>query len=417
MDEYTYEKTPWRNDQWYTSAWNFDPSVKEMWHFADKIALHDVSLRDGEQQSRVALTKDQKVAIAEKLSELGVQRIEAGMPAVSRDDYEAIEEMLKRNLKSDIFCFARCMASDAQLAADLGVKGVVMEIPANELLIKYGYRWETQKAIDAAINATNMAHEKGLYVVLFLIDFSRADWDYATKFIDAVNEHGYFDALACVDTMGALNPMGAYKMVRSVKERYPDKKIEFHGHDDFGIGSANTVMAAMAGADVLHTTVAAMGERAGNVSYEDVAMTLKMMYDQDVGIDFSKICSTAEFVMDLAHTYCRPNKGIIGPVIAEMESGLPIGWFERIKKVDPLILFPYRFPFTGHKDITYTIGKGSGGPTIRHYLEKLGLPTDNDAFVKELNVAVKDMAIMMTHNLTVEQFRDLANKIYKKYQG
>ena len=162
MDEYTYEKTPWRNDQWYTSAWNFDPSVKEMWHFADKIALHDVSLRDGEQQSRVALTKDQKVAIAEKLSELGVQRIEAGMPAVSRDDYEAIEEMLKRNLKSDIFCFARCMASDAQLAADLGVKGVVMEIPANELLIKYGYRWETQKAIDAAINATNMAHEKGL---------------------------------------------------------------------------------------------------------------------------------------------------------------------------------------------------------------------------------------------------------------
>ena len=144
-EEYTYERTPWRNDQWYTSFWNFDQFAQNLFRFADKIQIHDVTLRDGEQQSRVALTKDQKIAIAEKLSDVGIHRIEAGMPAVSRDDYEAIEEMLKRNLKSDIYCFSRCMVSDAKLAAGLGVKGVVMEIPANELLIKYGYRWETEK--------------------------------------------------------------------------------------------------------------------------------------------------------------------------------------------------------------------------------------------------------------------------------
>ena len=190
MSEYSYEKTPWRNGTWYTSSWNFDDRIKSMWNFADNIQIHDVSLRDGEQQSRVAFTKDQKIAIAEKLSEAGIHRIEAGMPAVSRDDYEAIEEMLKRNLKSDIFCFARCMASDANLAADLGVKGVVMEIPANELLIKYGYRWETERAINAAIEATKIAKSRGLYVVLFQIDFSRADWGYATHFIDEVNTHG-----------------------------------------------------------------------------------------------------------------------------------------------------------------------------------------------------------------------------------
>lgn len=417
MSDYHYERKPWRNDQWYTSFWNFDPRAREMCHFADEIQIHDVTLRDGEQQSRVALTKEQKIAIAEKLDEVGVHRIEAGMPAVSRDDCEAIGEMLRRNLKADLFCFARCMVSDAKLAADLGVKGVVMEIPANELLIKYGYRWETEKAIAAAIEATRYAHERGLYVVLFLIDFSRADFTYATHFIDAVDRDGYFDALACVDTMGALSPLGAYYMVRTVKERYPDKKIEFHAHDDFGIGSASTVMAAAAGADVLHTTVAALGERAGNVSYEDVAMTLKTMFDKDLGLNLSKICETADFVMDLAHSPCRPNKGIIGPVISEMESGLPIGWYERIKEVDPLILFPYRFPMTGHADITYTLGKGSGAPTIRHYLQEMGLPADNDDFVKELNTAVKDMAMMMTHSLTVEQFRELARKIYRKYDS
>ena len=109
MSDYHYEKKPWRNDQWYTSFWNFDLRAREMCHFADEIKIHDVTLRDGEQQSRVAFTKEQKIAIAEKLDEVGVHRIEAGMPAVSQDDYEAIEEMLKKNLNADIFCFARCM--------------------------------------------------------------------------------------------------------------------------------------------------------------------------------------------------------------------------------------------------------------------------------------------------------------------
>lgn len=416
-EEYSYEVTPWRNDQWFTSPWNFDGRVKDMWQFADDLVIHDVTLRDGEQQSRVAFNKDQKIAIFEKLAEVGIKRIEAGMPAVSRDDYEAIEGMLKLGLEPDIFAFARCMVSDAKLCADLGCKGVILEIPANELLIKYGYRWETQKAIDAAVEATQYAHERGLYVDLFLIDFSRANYDYATKFIDAVNRDGYFDAVTCVDTQGTLHPLGAYYMIRTMKERYPDKKVEFHGHDDFGIGSANTIMAAAAGANAIHTSVAAIGERAGNVSYEDVVMTLKCMFDKDLGIDISKLCETADFVLDLAHSHCRPNRGIIGPVISEMEAGLPIGWFERLKHIDPLILFPYRFPMTGHKDITYTIGKGSGAPTIRYYLNEMGLPVDNDDFVKELNAAVKTQSMMMTHSLSVPQFQKLARKIYAKYEN
>lgn len=417
MSEYSYEKTPWHNEKWFTSHWNFCDQVKNFWNFSPDLKIHDVTLRDGEQQSRVAFNKEQKIAIFEKLAQLGIKRIEAGMPAVSKDDYDAIEGMLKLGYDDvDIFGFCRCMISDAKLCADLGCKGVILEIPGSGLLLKHGYRWEVQKAIDAAVETTKYAHERGMYVTLFLIDYTRADHDYVTNFIDQVKENGYFDSVTCVDTYGVLNPLAAYYAIRFMKERYPDKKIEFHGHDDFGVGSANTVMAAVAGADVIHTTVAALGERAGNVSYEDVAMTLKCMFDYDIGIDFEKICETANFVQDLAHSWCRPNKGIIGPVIAEMESGLPIGWYERVKNVDPLILFPYDFAMTGHKGITYTIGKGSGKPTIKHYLEKMGLPTDNDDFVMELMGAVKKTAMMMTHSLSEEQFRDLARKIYAKYE-
>jgi isopropylmalate/homocitrate/citramalate synthase len=372
--------TPWKNDKWYTSFWNFDERAKAMYNFADEIKFHDVTLRDGEQQSGLVFNKDQKVAIAEKLAEVGIQRIEAGMPVVSAQDAQAIEEIAKRkkHLNMEVFTFARCMSSDAQLAYDLGADGIVMEIPASENLIKYGYRWETPKAIEAAIKSTKFAHELGLYVTLFMIDFSRADWNYLTNFVDQVNQYGYFDALACVDTYGVLNPLGAYYMTKEIKARYPGKKIEIHAHDDFGMGSQATIMALAAGADVAHTTIAAIGERAGNTSYEEVAFDLLTTYGKDTGLDISKMYSTAHFLYDMAGITCRPNRGIIGPDISKMESGLVIGWYENLKNVNPLILFPYLFPITGHPDITYTIGKHSGAPTVRYYLNQMGIKDASD---------------------------------------
>ena len=167
--------TPWRNDKWYTSFWNHDEKAKAFYQFADKIEYHDVTLRDGEQQSGLVFSKDQKIAIAEKLAEIGIHRIEAGMPIVCKQDEEAIREIAKRKLGPKIFTFARCIPDDAQLAKDLGADGIIMEIPGNELLLKHGFKWEVQRAIDAAVKATSYAHQEGLYVTLFLIDYSRAE--------------------------------------------------------------------------------------------------------------------------------------------------------------------------------------------------------------------------------------------------
>jgi len=405
--------TPWQNDKWYTSYWNFDDRAKEFYKFVDKIRFHDVTLRDGEQQCGLVFNKDQKVAIAEKLAEVGVHRIEAGMPIVSKQDEDAIREIAKRKLGPEIFTFARCMVDDAKLALDLGADGIIMEIPANENLIKYGYKWETNKAIEAASKATKFAHENGLYVVLFMIDMSRADFNYMTSFVDQVNKDGYFDALACVDTMGVLNPMGAYFMVQTMKQRYPNKKIEIHAHDDFGLGAASTIMALAAGADVAHTTIASIGERAGNTSYEEVAFSLLTMFGVDTGIKYEKMYSTAHFLMDLAKIPCRPNRGIIGPDISKMKAGLVVGWYENIKNVNPLILFPYRFPMTGHPDVTYTIGKHSGGPTIQFYLRQFGLDDKDEEKVKVCVAAVKEKSFELGRELTVAEFEKMAREMFK----
>jgi hypothetical protein len=152
---------PWKTDNWHVSPWNYVAEVTEGFQPPEKVRIHDITLRDGEQQAGIIFTKDDKIRIAEKLAEAGVHRIEAGMPAVSPNDEKAIREIVKRNLGSEIFCFCRCMVKDVDLAADCGADGIVIEIPASKHLIEQGYKWPLEKAIDLSIKATAHAKEKG----------------------------------------------------------------------------------------------------------------------------------------------------------------------------------------------------------------------------------------------------------------
>src|SRR5215210_5757585 len=150
---------PWHTDRWFTSPWNFLPEIRDELQLPASVQVHDVTLRDGEQQAGVVFTKDDKLRIAEALAEAGVHRIEAGLPAVSRADEAAIREAVKMGLPSKIYAFSRCMVDDVKLAADCGVHGVVMEIPSSHHLVEMAYRWPIEKAIDLSIEATSLAHD------------------------------------------------------------------------------------------------------------------------------------------------------------------------------------------------------------------------------------------------------------------
>ena len=107
---------PWKTDKWYVSPWCYLPEARKNDHFAEKIKIHDVTLRDGEQQTAVVFRREEKVAIAKQLDALGVHRIEAGMPAVSEQDFEAIKQISKLGLKSKIYTFARAINADIDKA-------------------------------------------------------------------------------------------------------------------------------------------------------------------------------------------------------------------------------------------------------------------------------------------------------------
>ncbi len=405
---------PWKTEHWHVSEWNYLDEIVRGFKPPKSVKIHDITLRDGEQQAGVIFTKEDKIRIAEKLAEVGVHRIEAGMPAVSPKDEEAIKEIVKRQLGSEIFCFSRCMEKDVQLAADCGVDGIVVEIPASKHLIEQGYKWSLEKAIDLSIKATSFAKEKGLYTVFFTIDATRSDLSWLLDLVDRVAAEGHMDAFTLVDTFGVLSPHAASYFARKVVERV-SKPVEVHFHSDFGMGVANTINAVLEGAEVIHTTVLGIGERAGNTPMEETVLSLLTMYGIDVGIDYSKMNELSRLVRDLSGVPIVPSRPFIGDGAYNIESGIVTGWFKNVFETNPTTVFPVHPSFVGHATPQILMGKKSGLDNVLLWADKAGVELDNDEAMEVLK-EVKLLSHDSKRVLTEEEFKEAALKVKGRQQ-
>src|SRR5579875_3713259 len=224
-------KDPWKNRDYYVSHYNYAHNVRRNFHLPKSVEIHDITLRDGEQQAGIVFRKDEKIQIANLLAEIGVQRIEAGLPAVSSQDEEAVREIAHLRLGPKIFSFSRCMRNDVDTARKCDVDGVVMEIPSSSHILKYAYGWLDQKAIDS----------------------TRATFANFWTLVNSVAKSGHMDSLVLVDTFGVCSPQAIGHFVDLVKRKKINKPLEIHCHNDFGLAVANTVAAVTHGINVVHT--------------------------------------------------------------------------------------------------------------------------------------------------------------------
>jgi isopropylmalate/homocitrate/citramalate synthase len=403
--------TPWKTDKWFVSPWNYEPEVVKQLKFppAKDIKIHDISLRDGEQQAGIVYSLEDKVKIAKALAGAGVHRIEAGMPAVSKVDEAAIKEIVQLNLGPDIFAFSRCIASDVKLAKECGVKGIVVEIPSSEHIIKHAYGWELQKAIDLSIEATLLAKDLGLYTVWFPIDASRADMGWFLDLIEKISTEGHLDALAVVDTFGGISPHAIPNLIKMIKKRVK-KPLEPHFHDDFGMGVANTLMALACGCTVAHTTVTGIGERAGNAAMEELVLALLTMYGIDIGIKTEKFCALSKLVRELSRTQIPSNRPIVGETLLNVESGIVASWVRRCRDENPLELGPFVPSLVGQQPIDLVMGKSSGVDSVAEWLEKMGVDASQEQR-EAIVLKVKDFSIKKKGLLTQEEFKKIYNSV------
>ena len=403
---------PWKSSRWFVSPWNYLDDARKEFSFARNIKIHDVTLRDGEQQAGVMFRKDEKIRIAEKLAEAGVHRIEAGMPAVSKDDEDAIKQIVKMNLGPEIFAFARCMVDDVKRAVDCGVNGIVMEIPSSEHIIEYAYRWPLAKAIDLSIKATQYAKEQGLYTVFFPIDSTRADMNWYLDLIEKISTEGHMDALVMVDTFGVLSPHATAQFVKRTKERIK-KPLETHFHSDFGMGVANTLVALASGAEVAHTTVMGIGERAGNTCMEETVLALLTMYGVDVGLKYDRLYELSKMVLESARQDIPTNRPIAGDLLFSVESGIIATWVKNAGAEHILEVFPYHWELVGQKPAEIVMGKSSGIDSVAQWAERLGIQF-TEAQANEMVQEVKAAAIEKKKLLTDEEFKAIAERVIAK---
>jgi isopropylmalate/homocitrate/citramalate synthase len=403
------QRTPWHTEQWFTSPWNHDSDVVTDFQFPKQVEFHDVTLRDGEQQAGVEFSADDKLRIAEALADAGIQRIEAGLPAVSDEDEKAVRAIANAGLPSTVYAFSRCMVDDVKRAVDCGVAGVIMEVPSSRHLIELGYQWSVERAIELSVTATRYAHEQGLSVSFFPIDATRASLEDYLALVGKVAADGHMDALVLVDTFGVLAPQAVPTFVSQSRERF-QVPLETHFHMDFGLGVANTLIAAANGATTLQTTLAALGERAGNTPMEETVMALKTLYDVDCGIDTTKLTKLSRLVCDIAGVEQPTNRPVTGSRLFSVESGIIATWVRNVRDVDVTECVPYDPRLVGQAGPDIVLGKGSGLDNVTDHLEQHGL-TATEEQKSDLLLAVKSASLAKHELLTGDEFRELARSV------
>jgi isopropylmalate/homocitrate/citramalate synthase len=403
---------PWKTKKWFVSPWCYLPEARKGFKFAPKIKIHDVTLRDGEQQTGVVFRREEKVEIAKRLDAMGVHRIEAGMPAVSPQDQRAVSDIANLGLKAEIFTFARCMVSDVAAAKACGCKGVIVEIPSSEHIIKNAYGWPLKRAVKSSIEATLAAKEAGLYTVFFTIDSTRTEVEKLLDLVQHVAEEGHMDSFTIADSFGGCTPEAIFAVVKKAIKRLK-KPVEIHCHQDFGLGVANTIYGLAAGASVAHTTVTGLGERAGNVPMEDVVLSLLCQYGVKLGIRTEQMCEVSRFVLDLAKVKVPGNRPIVGDMLYQVESGIVAGFVRKARVKSPMEYVPFAPELVGQAPVSIVLGKNSGLPSVQEWCEKLGVAADEDDMMEMVHL-VKEKSFEKKDLLTEDEFKTIVGQVQSR---
>ncbi len=399
------EQEPWCTPDWWVSHYNYDSAIRAGFHFPKQVLIHDATLRDGEQTPGVVFQVEDKIAIAKALNEAGIDRIEAGMPAVSPDDYRAIKEIVKLDLRSKIMAFTRASISDIDMAVDCGVSGIIMEVPLGYPRLKYQFEWTPEEVLKRSVEAVSYAKKKGLYVAYFGYDTTRADIDVIRHVVGEVVEKADPDALAVIDTLGSALPEAVSYLVCEMKKIGQGRPVEIHTHNDFGLGVASSLAAVAAGAEVVHVSVNALGERTGNAPLEETAAALKVLYGLPLNVKLDALVSLSHLVEKLSGLPVAKNKPIVGELTFSRETGIGI---EMLQKY-PTVVMPIH-PRVYGREVTMCLGKKSGKQSVQIRLESLGL-TASDAQVQEMLNQVKTQAIAKKSYLSDAEFQNIVDRV------
>lgn len=333
--------------------------------------LIDTTLRDGEQTPGVAFSLKEKLDIAAMLNELGINEIEAGTPAIGYDEQKSIKSIAKAGFSFITSCWCRAIEKDIFLAAKTGTQSVNISLPVSDIQIDTIGKSRSW-VIDQVGTTLSFARQYFPMVTIGAQDASRADTQFLKEFIFSAHDSGA-NRIRIADTVGIFDPIDTFNLMSELKKGFPMIKLEFHGHNDLGMATANSVAAIKAHTHAISATINGLGERAGNAVMEEIIAYLTNRSNQ-LGINSHILKQISQKVETYSNVKLPKNKPVTGEGAYKHESGIHTSAI--LRNINSYqILNPSMF---GVKQSRIILGKHSGLASVLHFFNSKGLAIDEE---------------------------------------
>jgi homocitrate synthase NifV len=333
-----------------------------------RVHFIDSTLRDGEQAPGVVFSRSEKLEIAAALAAAGIPELEAGTPAIDEEERADLTATVNLRLPSRVTAWCRATAQDLRHAASCGVESVHISFPVSPILLR-ALGKEEHWLWSSLPDMIGLALARFRYVSVGAQDSSRAEAALLDRFVLTARNAGAY-RVRVADTVGIWNPHRVWRSFRRLRALAGSRlTLEFHGHNDLGMATANTISAVEGGADAVSVTVNGLGERAGNAPLEEVVMALRHTLAVESGIDTSQLSALCALVASRARRPIHRAKPIAGADVFRHESGIHTAALLK----DPIAYQPFPCEEAGRTPEPFAIGKHSGSAGLQSLLTASGI--------------------------------------------
>jgi isopropylmalate/homocitrate/citramalate synthase len=374
----------------------------------DEYIVHDSTLREGEQTPGVIFSIEDKLKIAKKLDEVGIQQIEAGFPAASEKQRKCIESLVDMNLDAQLSAFARAKKEDIDVVADVGADGIVVSLSISPYHRKYKFKGMSKEAyLEKLAEMISYAESYGLFIIYSAEDTTREnDLNFLKKAYKTAEEAGA-DRARVVDTLGCASPNGMAFLVKEIGSVL-DIPIEVHCHNDLGLSLANSLASVEAGASTVSTTVNGIGERAGITVTEEIIPALHILFGASP-FEMTQLTALSKLVEEISGVKMPPHKPLTGENVTAHSSGI----HQHGVLVNPKTYEFYPPRLMGQKRKIY-IDELGGRHGIMYVAQELGLKISEETARKVLErVKASFSSGERRSSYTPDEIKEIINEIEK----